>query len=117
MKLLKGRKQCRNLIGMFLLSLVPILGFPAAFILAWTKLKAVNLNWQHFTAIFVILNVSVTIFALCRYHQPDEKPPDQGCGKTRHFNCRKNKNTQLILIKMAATLHRVYPRTNPATFL
>lgn len=59
----KAESNAGAIIGMFLLSIVPILGFPAAFILAWTKFKSSKFKLAAFTTIFVILNVSVTIFA------------------------------------------------------
>lgn len=56
------------LLGMFLVNIMPILGFPVAFLWAWakmkrTKAKLAGLKLTAITAAFLILNATITLFA------------------------------------------------------
>jgi len=51
------------LIGMFIINLLPIVGFPFAFIWAWVRYnKSSKIKLAVFTVLFIIINVTATIF-------------------------------------------------------
>lgn len=51
------------LIGMFIINLLPIVGFPFAFIWAWVRYnKSAKIKLVVFTVLFIIINVTATIF-------------------------------------------------------
>lgn len=58
----KSKSNAPAVIGMFLLDLVPVLGFPGAFIWAWTKFKSKKFILTAFTVIFIIINAAATVF-------------------------------------------------------
>lgn len=60
----KGKKTgAAALIGMFIINLLPIVGFPFAFIWAWVRYnKNSKIKLAVFTVLFIILNVTATVF-------------------------------------------------------
>jgi hypothetical protein len=49
-------------ICMFIINLIPIIGFPLAFIWAWSKYKSFKIKLVGLMVLFIILNVTATIF-------------------------------------------------------
>jgi hypothetical protein len=49
-------------VGMFIVNCIPILGFPFAFIWAQSKYKGMKLKLSAFTVLFIVLNITATIF-------------------------------------------------------
>ncbi len=49
--------------GMFIVNCIPILGFPAAFLWAQAKMKRAKIKLVAVSAVFLILNISITVVA------------------------------------------------------
>lgn len=64
MNLLKGRKgkPAAAVAGMFLLDLIPLLGFPVAFLWAQAKFRSKKLKLTAITAALILLNIIITVF-------------------------------------------------------
>ncbi len=58
-----GKKGAGAIVGMFLVNCVPILGFPVAFLWAQVKMKRAKGKLVAVTAVFLVLNIAVTILA------------------------------------------------------
>jgi len=60
----KGKKTgAAALIGMFIINLLPIIGFPFAFIWAWVRYnKNSKIKLVVFTVLFIIINITSTVF-------------------------------------------------------
>lgn|GEM_PF-1045396 len=48
--------------GMFIVNCIPILGFPFAYLWAHSRYKSMKLKLSAFTVIFIVMNITVTIF-------------------------------------------------------
>lgn len=62
---LEGRKKniAAAVAGMFLIDIIPLLGFPIAFLLAQAKFRSRALKLTTITVTLILLNIAVTIFA------------------------------------------------------
>lgn len=57
-----NRVSPASLVGMFVVNLIPILGFPAAFLLASSKFKTMKIKLIALTSIFIAINIFATVF-------------------------------------------------------